>query len=350
MNKENNNFDEETRTINLESYLKRDKPQPQPPQPKPQFNEQQSQFQPRPQQQPQFQTRQTNSQFQQKVENIEITSDFNNNSNTETQFNQTISENNNQNNIPNNVQKVVKTNFVAYGGFWRRLASSLWDLWPAYIISILIFGYIAFDLTNSSVLSFDNSKYFILSLVIYGSFIVNIIYNIFLYYKYGVTIGYKMFGMKIVFEETDLMPVKLILFLRWFYKFLLISFLGSIVSLFLVLTGNIITALIINIIGFVLFLVTVLFIAFKKNKQALYDILAKTIVVSEKLKKTWLVWLTNIIILAIPIVAIVLGGILSLIDPQKHVDRAKEAHQQALNQQIELQKMIQENSDNLSEI
>lgn len=101
--------------------------------------------------------------------------------------------------------------------------------------------------------------------VLVGVAIINIGYNIYLYYKRGTTLGYELLGLKVIYKITGTKPKTGPLMGRFAFKFVMS---------------------VIPYVNFMYMLAIAGMIIFAKNKRAPHDVVAGTLVVSERLKKT----------------------------------------------------------------
>jgi uncharacterized RDD family membrane protein YckC len=221
-------------------------------------------------------------------------------------------------------------NFAAYGGFWRRIASHVLDTWPTVVVSILFYIYILtyFGISQISTIGGDIgssfAEFLIPIIAIVLVWLVNIGVNIYFYFKDGQTLGYRILGMKIISEKTGEKPTTGELWGRFGMKFVFSSFLYiPFVNLFAM---------------FIFYPVWGIMLAVDKRKQGLHEKLSGTLVVMEKVSRTWVVWFVNLVPFTIALFGILAGILLIAIDPQKQVDRAVESQQKMMEQQ----KMIQD--------
>ncbi len=209
--------------------------------------------------------------------------------------------------------------FCCYGGFWRRFVSSNLDYWPSLLVMIL--GAIAsgafLAIKNHNEPGPETLVFFGIMFLVY---LINLIYNIILYFREGRTIGYKLLGMKIVSEKTGQSPENKALWIRGLVKFLpaFIPYLGALWNI---------------VIG--------LMIAFNGKKQGPHDMAADTIVVLEKKKNTWLIWLT----LSFPIIIGILAGILFAAIPKTEINVANQMILKTTMSQIPTQAIIRSGGD-----
>ena len=207
-------------------------------------------------------------------------------------------------NIENNTQNSQNEikNFEAYGGFWRRVASSILDKWPTGVALILISIYIVVEVGIKGLETLDSDPDYFLSTLLFPIiflvliFLANIGYNIYLYYTRGTTIGYEILGMKIISEETGEKPTSSALLGRFGMK---------------VVFEMIIAA---PIIGWIFSPIWAIMFAIDKRKQGLHEKPAKTLVVMEKVKRVWVIWVVNLFPIILLIIAIVFAVVFDIFE------------------------------------
>jgi len=204
-------------------------------------------------------------------------------------------------------------------GFWKRVAATFLDWTPGLLLSILFSVLYANKhneyLANMTKTIESNGNIdiniptviLILFLILFGI----LIYHIYLYYKYGQGIGYKILGFKIVDENTKERPKKVKLLKRWIIKKL-----GKMIFLFafifiIIITQNSSSSLILNnalvaSLGVFLFIliyalaylwpwIIMFSIGLTKNRRGLHDKWSQTIVVQENNIKAGLIVFINIV-------------------------------------------------------
>ena len=258
---------------------------------------------------------------------------------------QNITSENTENN-----QNEVK-DFEMYGGFWRRLAAYVLDLWPTFIALIIFFSiFIGIEILENETKNLENENKilegvneieiletinepdnfidilsFSLIILILIS-LINIGYNIYLYYTRGTTIGYEILGMRIISEETGEKSSGWLMTKRWivksiassiFYIVIIYLYLWSVSFLNIISYMETIHLLllllfIIFCIAIVLLLVIGFMIILSKKKQGPHDRIAGTLVVINKIKRKWIVWTINSFLIFI-LVSILISVIVFMI-------------------------------------
>lgn len=205
------------------------------------------------------------------------------------------------------VEKKVVT-FESYGKLWGRLAAFFLDMLPTYIVGVLTYAYIIFQGTKSldileqiNVRSLEALANLAMPFeILLITFLMNIIYNIYLYYKDGVTIGYKILGIKIISQKTGEKPKAGVLFGRSVFKFIMLA---------------------IPFLNIVYLLVGAGMILYKKNRQAPHDVLFKTLVVVKKVKRVWLIWIVNLMFVAVAVLWALVSNLLPLSSMSVQLDK-----------------------------
>ncbi len=191
--------------------------------------------------------------------------------------------------------------YKGYVGFWKRFAAANLD--GILMLLLIPAGYLISD---------KNIYSTIFGIIMIAGIMIHVYY----YFKEGRGIGYKLMGFKIIDQETGQKASTKKLIMRVIYKFfpIFITILGSIIVVATRNNGpqtldmNGFMAIGIGIVIFVIlmglyYLINAIFIGVDKNKKALWDKWAKTLVVSEKEWDGWKIWAINIL-------ALVLTGVL----------------------------------------
>ena len=237
---------------------------------------------------------------------------------------QNITSKNTEKNTQNN-QNEVK-NFEAYGGFWRRTAAYILDMWPSFIAFIIFIIYMFILMLLNNELASKNDIDSFINLLLFPFIIlvlihlVNIGYNIYLYYIKKTTIGYEILGMRIISEKTGEKKYKWGMTRKWIMEAVISIILYFVIVWILIIWTVIpdirIIEIVLKIIFYIetlLFLIIGFMIILSKKKQGPHDRIAGTLVVMEKTKRKWIVWIINLLFLISVILFIWIVGTIAFV-------------------------------------
>ena len=166
--------------------------------------------------------------------------------------------------IPNPDTSLSEQN-IKYSGFWRRVAAILVDTLIFYIPGLIFIYFIDFS-------TYSNPFFWILGILL------SLGYQIYFLKKYGATPGKILVGLKIIPIDLDIkhLDTKTIIKRQiGFFISVLVFFIGFIIQ------------------------------PFNKKKRAMHDFIARTIVIDEKKRSSWMIF-------AIVIISYIAIGIINL--------------------------------------